>query len=1304
MATAPVFSLSTTGGVPKIASKGNLEAGINSGFATLQSRIDALSIAATLGFPTFDSTAEGIAGVADGETFSVVGENLVDLYRRSGASATAVAAIPQLDAAIKGVTEQGWKSRGTTEPSHANYKVQIGSTWYSPDWLTVLVTGQSNPKGNSAATNGDKTGAGDVWVWNGYTAGTTGAAVEVAGDAIVEAALGAVPFTTAEGTVNNMAFHAAHRMSVALRRPVLIVMTAVGGTGINDWDPSSGGFWSAMDTAITDALADGDLWGTEKVDLFMMGWGEDAYNLTTNMWTLGDSRLPEIITAAKAASWASEDIFFAATLPVQEADGGDAWQVSREWIKIAASGKYANFAVVPSDGLALTGEDVGLQVHFDGASLQELGYRTADIFLGKSAGVTSDSSYPRGLPNTETFRAQPMVLLGEMLFDPTDPDDDGGDPDEVQVASGANGIPVLYVKDDGGTITRDGGTTTGGSPSYSHTVDSTNRVRLRAYAAAAAARDNPVRLNIGAGEPAGENSLTSLVIPPDAPLSQIYLTGPTNLKGRVIAADIPRTVETLRLQDAPGLDFSDFIAEDMPPGLTYLNLTGCLVPNNVKAAIDAENIARGGMITVVHGEEAGFTETRTFTSVTEMTNAITDGFSQLDGRVAFISNPTTGAFTTLQAKAGVAATPGEAPAGWQIVNRSGGFLARSELEDFIAAGGVFANGVVSDAGDLRFLWDKARTLTLTGSVTVATGETLTQATSGATGIVKEGGTGSSFVVTSVVGDFDTSNELTGSLSGALGANSVPSVVAVYAFISGMPGVKPVAPSTPDHFADNNTPGTTNMRTALVEWAADTSVLKKELRSNTIYAASDLVSAGASLAFPAGSVVDGNGATIQFSETDTSNNQRGILGNGGVIENLNFRWTDNGGSGHYFERFLALKVGTRLRHVKFSADTDQPASVDDSGYDTCVRFDGTDIELECVEWDGIYQCADGWAGGSPSDIRILNCKLRRYASGISLQGIEKFHLNGLTVYSKNANATPDPGKNAITGGTADMVVKNVVIEDSGEHAIYLSTSGSFAAPVYGLTMDNIRVRGSGQCAVKLRGWGDVVLRNVYGANAHNASAAGINEDGLRLEECVGVRVFNFGHGNDDGSGNGGYDLIHIDSCAELDFYGSHLADAQRAGVYITDTRVSNSISGIRFNGVSFLNMGNKPLFQIVCGDLPDKALQITGLHSTDGSGNLVAINATGTVGANPVEIQGKFLTSGSLMTNTSGGGGVLMDLDQYYVGGGLPTVASLANIPANAGFRKAVVTDANATAFASTVAGGGANTVPVYFDGTNWLIG
>jgi hypothetical protein len=54
-----------------------------------------------------------------------------------------------------------------------------------------------------------------------------------------------------------------------------------------------------------------------------------------------------------------------------------------------------------------------------------------------------------------------------------------------------------------------------------------------------------------------------------------------------------------------------------------------------------------------------------------------------------------------------------------------------------------------------------------------------------------------------------------------------------------------------------------------------------------------------------------------------------------------------------------------------------------------------------------------------------------------------------------------------------------------------------------------------------------------------------------------------------------------------------------------------------------------------------------------------------------------------------------------------TIYKVANLPsaATSGVgSRAFVSDATATTFASTVAGGGANNVPVYSDGTNWKIG
>jgi len=51
-----------------------------------------------------------------------------------------------------------------------------------------------------------------------------------------------------------------------------------------------------------------------------------------------------------------------------------------------------------------------------------------------------------------------------------------------------------------------------------------------------------------------------------------------------------------------------------------------------------------------------------------------------------------------------------------------------------------------------------------------------------------------------------------------------------------------------------------------------------------------------------------------------------------------------------------------------------------------------------------------------------------------------------------------------------------------------------------------------------------------------------------------------------------------------------------------------------------------------------------------------------------------------------------------------TVSTLPSASASGTGYRAFVTDATVTTFASTVAGGGINKVPVYSDGTNWKIG
>jgi hypothetical protein len=100
----------------------------------------------------------------------------------------------------------------------------------------------------------------------------------------------------------------------------------------------------------------------------------------------------------------------------------------------------------------------------------------------------------------------------------------------------------------------------------------------------------------------------------------------------------------------------------------------------------------------------------------------------------------------------------------------------------------------SASGGMRFLWDgKTHGITeyraiseiaVTSSITVVAGETLTQANTGATAVALTNGAASTIEVYSITGTFNTTDQLTGSTSGALGASSVPTSITndTWAFI------------------------------------------------------------------------------------------------------------------------------------------------------------------------------------------------------------------------------------------------------------------------------------------------------------------------------------------------------------------------------------------------------------------------------------------------------------------------------------------------------------------------------------------
>ena len=67
-------------------------------------------------------------------------------------------------------------------------------------------------------------------------------------------------------------------------------------------------------------------------------------------------------------------------------------------------------------------------------------------------------------------------------------------------------------------------------------------------------------------------------------------------------------------------------------------------------------------------------------------------------------------------------------------------------------------------------------------------------------------------------------------------------------------------------------------------------------------------------------------------------------------------------------------------------------------------------------------------------------------------------------------------------------------------------------------------------------------------------------------------------------------------------------------------------------------------------------------------------------------------------------GQLSAATQSFISTTVYTVATLPSAVTSGVGARSFVSDANATTFASIVAGSGANKVPVYSDGTNWRIG
>lgn len=258
-------------------------------------------------------------------------------------------------------------------------------------------------------------------------------------------------------------------------------------------------------------------------------------------------------------------------------------------------------------------------------------------------------------------------------------------------------------------------------------------------------------------------------------------------------------------------------------------------------------------------------------------------------------------------------------------------------------------------------------------------------------------------------------------------------------------------------------------------------------------------------------------------------------------------------------------------------------------------------------------------------------------------------------------------------------------------IQYNNSGAFGASS-NLTWDNTNKILSVNGIRIARGGQDLINNTVVGYNAFNSntdlsSAPNTAIGYIALEKC-----------------NGGANNVAVggSTLANTVSGGGNTAVGQRA----LENNLSSDNTAIGFDSMSSASTGSD-----------NTAVGRTALWQSSGDRN-TALGRNGgsnlTSGNNNIFIGYSAQPSAASVSNEATIGdtnitkfripGISLNAGAKWINVGESTVAGLAAAATAGSGARAFVTDANATTFASIVAGGGANKVPVYSDGTNWRIG
>jgi hypothetical protein len=408
-------------------------------------------------------------------------------------------------------------------------------------------------------------------------------------------------------------------------------------------------------------------------------------------------------------------------------------------------------------------------------------------------------------------------------------------------------------------------------------------------------------------------------------------------------------------------------------------------------------------------------------------------------------------------------------------------------------------------------------------------------------------------------------------------------------------------------------------------------------------------------FPAGTQLTLAGTSFTFTGNSTSSSARLVFDTGCVVDVLDVLLP----AGALTYRMVWMGAFCRFGTIRIVA-TDQIANAVDqiAGALTVSNVSGWSVDRVYVRnFDspvfirGTVTLADPEAEATVCrDWRIGSVEVESYLRGLNVFGSVRGEVGSLFAHTKSPNATTSAGHNGLRMGQCrDMRFGPTIIEDSGEHGIYVA-GGYGSESTWGsenYVFSTVVTRRTGQCGFKCDNSGtevgpgaEVGERGVlHGLTIASLScfdcswqnAAGDNEEYLRLNNVVSVNIGAF-YG-DQIEGDSAYKGIYITGSQRISIGSAYIDRCSAGGIYIaTNSTATHPIpSDITIGSLSTGTTIGGPLIEIACPGDAVGGISITGINAQDCTSVLSA-----TVGSwsTPVVFEGAVSSHTSLFAGSN----------------------------------------------------------------------